>query len=182
MKLLIPFAAAVLALAPFTAHAQDADHHHDDSAMPMKPRVPASKGLNVNFQGKVTTFTIEQLISLPQVTIHVHNAHRNTDEEYSGPLVSTVLEASGLTSNKETQPLILHSSVVGTGTDKYFVLYSCAELEPAFSKGQAIIAIAKSGLPDEEGGMIQLINTSDAKPARWVHGLTNLNVMSVAAQ
>jgi len=182
MKLMLPITACVLALIPFAAQAQEAEHHHDDSAMPMKPRVPPSKGLNVTFQGKVTAFTIEQLLNLPQVTVHVHNAHRNTDEEYTGPLVSTVLEASGLKASKETEPLILHSSVVGTGTDKYFVLYSCAELEPLFSKGQAIVAIAKSGLPNDEGGTIQLINTGDAKPARWVHGLTNLNVMSVAQQ
>lgn len=175
-------AAALLTLAPFAAQAQEAEHHHADGEMPMKPRVPPSKGLNVIYQGRVTQFTVEQLINMPQVTVHVHNVHRGTEETYSGPLVSTVLEASGLVASKETEPVILHSSVIGTGTDKYFVVYSAAELEPMFSKGQAIVAIAKSGLPDEEGGMIQLINTGDAKPARWVHGLTNLNVMSVAPQ
>jgi hypothetical protein len=40
--------------------------------------------------------------------------------------------------------------------------------------------VMKNGLPDREGGLIQLINTGDAKPARWVHGLMSLAVMSVA--
>jgi hypothetical protein len=144
-----------------------------------KAPVPPSKSLNVTFQGRLTTLTVENLLALPQVTVHVHNAHRNTDETYTGPLLSDVLAKAGLVSNKETEPLILHSSVIATGTDHYFVLYSAAEVEPMFSTGQVIVAVMKSGLPNSEGGNIQLINTDGAKPARWVHGLSDINVMSV---
>jgi len=55
-----------------------------------------------------------------------------------------------------------------------------AEVEPSFSTGQVIVAVMKSGLPNTEGGAIELVNTLDAKPARWLHGLTDLNVMSVS--
>jgi len=136
--------------------------------------------VTITFQGRNTTLTVEDLFKLPQVTLHVHNAHRNADETYSGPLLSDVLAKAGLVSTPETQPLILHSSIVATGTDKYFVVYSAAEVEPAFSNGQVILAVMKSGLPDTEGGFLQLIDSTDAKPARWVHGLANLNVLSLA--
>ena len=96
---------------------------------------------------------------------------------YTGPLVSDVLAKAGLVASKETEQLILHSSVIASATDKYFVLYSAAEVQPSFSNGKVIVAVMKAGLPDTEGGIIQLINTSDAKPARWVHGLANLTVM-----
>ena len=145
-----------------------------------KPPVPPSRSLNVTFQGRLTTFKVDDLLALPQVTVHVHNAHRNTDETYAGPLLSDVLAKAGLVAGKETEPLILHSSVIATGTDHYFVLYSAAEVEPMFSRGQVIVAVMKSGLPDTEGGNIQLINTDGAKPARWVHGLVDINVMSVS--
>jgi hypothetical protein len=168
MKLL----AAVLTLAALPLFAQD--------SMPVKAPVPPSKSVAVTFQGRVTTLTVSDLLALPQVTLHVHNAHRDADETYTGPLLSDVLARAGLTATSETQPLILHSSVVATGTDKYFVIYSCAEVEPAFSKGQVIVAVMKSGLPDSEGGAIQLVNSTDVKPARWLHGLANLNVMSLA--
>lgn len=147
-----------------------------------KAPVPPSRSVNVSFQGRVTTLSVSDLLALPQVTVHVHNAHRDTEEDYTGPLLSTVLERAGLTSSKETEPLILHSGVVATGTDRYFVLYSAAEVMPAFSKSQVIVAVMKSGLPDEDGGRIQLINTDAAKPARWVHGLANLNVVSMQPQ
>jgi hypothetical protein len=170
--------ALALALFPATLSAQQAPGH--ESAMPAKPPVPPSKSLIVTFQGHSVTLSVDDLLNLPQITIHVHNAHRDKDEEYTGPLLSDVLTKAGLVASKETEPLILHSSVVATGTDNYFVLYSAAEVEPMFSTGKVIVAVMKSGLPNTEGGTIQLVNTTDAKPARWIHGLANLNVMALA--
>jgi hypothetical protein len=177
-----------LFLTPFAIVAQQP---HDDmaakppqtgDAMPMKAPVSPSKSLNITFEGRTTVLTVEDLLKLPQVTVHVHNEHRNADEDYTGPLVSDVLAKAGLVSNRETQPLILHSTVVATGTDGYFVLYSLAELEPSFTTGQSIIAVMKNnGLPNTEGGVIQIINANAAKPARWIHGLTQLNIMSLQA-
>ena len=60
------------------------------------------------------------------------------------------------------------------------MLYSAAEVEPAFSTGKVIVAVMKGDLPDSEGGLIQLINTTDSKPARWVHGLAQINVVSLS--
>ena len=181
---LLPGLAFLLASSlPLTAQTPAASTHPGDGMAHMdKAPVPPSKAVNVTFQGRVTTLSIDDLLALPQTTVHVHNAHRDTDEDYTGPLLSVVLERAGLTSNKETEPLILHSHIVATGTDRYFVLYSAAEVIPAFSKGQTIVAVMKSDLPDTEGGRIQLINTNDAKPARWVHGLANLNVVSMTPQ
>jgi len=177
MKLLT---VALLALAFAPVAVSQTPQKPADEHMPDKPPVPASKSVNVTFEGRVTTLTVEDLLKLPQVSVHVHNAHRNADESYTGPLLADVLAQAGLKSTRETEPLILHSSVVATATDHYFVLYSVAEVEPAFSTGQVIVAIMKAGLPNAEGGAIQLVNTVDARPARWLHGLTDLNVMSVA--
>ena len=174
----LTFAALTLSLAPMALPAQAPMDHHD--AMPAKAPAPPSKSLNLTFEGRPTTLTPEDLLKMPQVTVHVHNAHSNKDETYTGPLVSDVLAKAGLTSTRETEPLILHSTVVATGTDHYFVLFSLAELEPSFTSGQSIIAIMKEDLPNTEGGIIELINANAAKPARWVHGLANLNIMSLA--
>ena len=179
MKLLRTIVLLALPFVPMLAHAQ-ADAK-PDAAMPMeKAPVPPSKSLNISFEGRVTTLTIDDLLNLPQVEVHVHNAHRKLDENYSGPLLSDVLARAGLKASRETDPLILHSSLIATGSDHYFVLYSVAEVQPSFSTGQVIVAVMKSGLPNTEGGLIQLVNTTDAKPARWVHGLADLNIVSIA--
>jgi hypothetical protein len=176
---LFAFALLTCVLLPLSAVAQTPAKQEGGMGTEKAP-VPPSKSVNVTFEGRVTTLTVSDLLNLPQVTVHIHNAHRNTDETYSGPLVSDVLARAGLKSSRETEPLILHSSLVATGTDHYFVLYSVAEVEPSFSTGQVIIAVTKEGLPDTEGGVLQLVNTADAKPARWVHGLADLNIVSMA--
>jgi hypothetical protein len=185
-------AAILFALAPLALHAQtDAmppetkappqhEHAAGTMAMPEKPPVPPSKTVSLSFEGKTATVSLTDLATMPAVTVTVHNSHRNVDETYSGPLLSDVLARVGLTSSRETEPLILHSTIIATGTDHYFVLYSGAEIQPSFSTGKVIVAVMKSGLPNTEGGLIQLINTCDAKPARWVHGLMSLSVMSIA--
>ncbi|MDE1156369.1 MAG: hypothetical protein PW735_11670 [Acidobacteriaceae bacterium] len=172
----MPLLFAALALSP-AAFAQD---QTPAAAMPAHKPVPASHGLNVIVEGRVTTLTIEDLTALPQVTLHVHNAHSNGDETYSGPLLADVLAKGGLTLSSENQHMLLHSALVATGTDNYYVLYAGAEAFPDFSKGQIIVAIMKSGLPDTDGGLIQLINNTDKKPARWVHGLQNLSLMTIS--
>jgi len=148
-----------------------------------KPPVPPSRSVNVAFEGKSITVSAEDLLNMSQVTVQVHNAHRGgIAETYSGPLLSDVLEKIGLTATRETEPLILHSVIVATGMDHYYVLYSVAEVEPSFSNSKVIVAVMKNGLPNAEGGNIELINTDGAKPARWVHGLMGISVMSLAAQ
>jgi hypothetical protein len=149
-------------------------------AMPAKAPVPPSRSLTLSFEGKSISLSLTDLANMPQTTVHVHNEHTKADETYSGPLLSEVLAKIGLRSTAETHALILHSTIVATGTDHYYVLYSGAEVQPDFSTGKVIVAVMKSGLPDQEGGLIQLINTTDAKPARWVHGLASISVMTLA--
>jgi hypothetical protein len=179
LALTLSFASALTAQQAHATHTPP-QSVQEQAPMPAKPPVPPSHSLTIVFQGRTTVFIVEDLLKLPQITLHVHNAHRNKDEEYTGPLVSEVLAHAGLSPAHENEAFILHSGIVATATDHYFVVYSAAELEPAFSTGQAIVAVMKSGLPDIEGGNIQLINTADAKPARWIHGLTTLSVMSIS--
>ncbi len=153
------------------------------SAKASKPPVPPSSSVALEFQGKSMSLSVTDLLNLPQVTVQVHNAHRGgIPETYTGPLLSTVLAKISFVANRQTQPLILHSVVIATGTDHYYVLYSAAEVEPSFSLSKVLVAVMKNGLPDSEGGDIELINTDGAKPARWVQGLIGLSIMSLEPQ
>lgn len=143
-----------------------------------KPPVQPSKQLTVTFAGNTRTFTPTELATLPQVTVHVHNAHANTEEDYTGPLVADVLAKAGFAVTRDVEPTVLHAALLASATDGYVVLYSLAEVEPSFSKSQVIVALLKAGQPDTIGGNLQLINTDGAKPARWVHGLSGLTVQA----
>jgi hypothetical protein len=142
------------------------------------PPVKPSRSLNVTFDGHTTVLSVEELFKLPQQTITAFDGHTGKPVTFSGPLVADVLAKAGLAASEKNHALILHSTLVATGTDGYFVLYSVAELEPMFSSGKSIIALLQSGLPVPSG--IQLVNPLDAKPARWVHGLSSLAIMTLA--
>jgi len=175
----LPLAAQTDAMPPETkAPAQQGDMSGMHSEV--KPAVKESKFLSITFRGATTTLTLTDLVKLPQTTIHVHDAHANKDVTFTGPLVSDVLARAGLVPSEDTHQLILHSTVIATGADGYYVVYSAAELEQMFSGAKAIVAIMRFELPNTEGGLIQLVNTADIRPARWVHGLASLNVMSLA--
>lgn len=164
------------------AHMGQASASQTSASMPMhevaKKTVP-SKQLIVTYDGRTITLTAAELLALPQQTVTVTNGHTGKSEQYSGPLVADVLARAGLQATGETHQRILHSTIVATGADGYFVLYAAAEVEPSFATGKVIVALMKDGLPDEAGGTIQLVNTTDAKPARWVHGLAQLSVMTL---
>jgi len=178
MKLLL---AATLLLSPLAASAQTGSM--PGMSMPAKPPVPPSHSLTLVNGAQTKTLTVADLLKLPQVTVHVHNAHRNADEDYTGPLVSDVLALAGLAPTHENEAVILHSYVVALATDHYSVVYSAAEMEPAFSNSKVIVAISKSGgAANDEGGGIQLINTDGARPARWIHGLTTLTVTTLPSK
>ena len=74
------FLAATLVLAslPLIAPiwAQTAPMQRGDEAMPAKPPVPASKSVNVTFEGHTTVFTVADLMKFKQVTLKVKNEHR----------------------------------------------------------------------------------------------------------
>lgn len=188
MRAALPGLALAFVLPSAVALAQNSAQHEaptasmDESMHMTKPPVPPSHGLSVGYGGHAVRLTMEDLLKMPQTTVHVHNRHTSAEETYSGPLVSEVLERAGLAFSKDTEATILHSAVIATGTDRYYALFSAAELMPQFSRSQAIIAVMKGGLPDTAGGLIQVINSDGARPARWVHGLQDLNVITLQAK
>ena len=176
-------AAAIFALT-LTAAAQT-------DAMPPEQNAPAkphshpmgapSTSLTINTgAGQPLTLTLADLQALPQQTLTVHNAHSSADETYSGPLLSDVLAKAGVVLTEKTEHPMLHQYLIATGTDKYWVLYSLAEVIPGLHKAKVIVAIARSGEPLTTAGQFELINDLDVKPARWVHNVTTITLHTPA--
>ncbi len=151
-----------------------------DMAGHVKPDVKPSSSVTVVYRGASTVLTVGELMKLPQVKVTVRDGHTNKDVEFTGPLVADVLAKGGLVASPETHSLILHSTVVATGADGFYALYSGGEVEPGFSSARPILAIMRFELPNTEGGMIQIVDPQDVSPSRWVNGVTTLSVMTLA--
>jgi hypothetical protein len=141
-----------------------------------KPAAPLSTGLVLNVDGKTTTFSVEDLKALPLKTLHVHNAHNNADEVYSGVALSDLLAKAGFVADKTTQRRMLHSFLRAEGTDKYWVLYSATEVEGSEHVGDVIVATSMGEQELGADGNFKLVSTEDKKPQRWVRNLAAITL------
>lgn len=150
-------------------------------AMPehVHAKAPLSTSLTLEVDGRATTLSVAELKALPQRTITVHNAHTNKDESYSGVELSDLLTKYGAALDKTSQRRILHSYLRVEGTDKYFVLYSVAEVEGAIHHGDVIVATGMDGKDLGEDGAIKLVASGDKKPMRWVRNVTKIKLVTV---
>ena len=150
-----------------------AEEHHEHKA-----KVP-SASLLVAAGGKTTTFKLADLQAMPQRTVVVHNGHSDVDETYTGVGLSDLLAKVGYTTENGGQKRILHSYVRAEGTDKYFVIYSAAELEPVLHTSDSIVALTVDGKPLGEDGQFKMIVQGEKKPARWVTNLSALTIVTI---
>ena len=139
---------------------------------------PLSTGLTLTVDGTATKLSVAELQAMPQTTVTVHNEHTKQDETYSGVPLADLLAKYGLPADQAHHHAMLHSYIVVEGTDKYWVVYSVAEIEPSAHNAEVIVATSMDGKPLGEDGQLKLIDTADKKPQRWVRNLTVLMVKS----
>ena len=141
--------------------AQDGKDQHGQA--PAKP----SSGLRVSVPGNDVSLSPADLRALPQASVTVHNAHSNAEERYTGAKLTDVLAKVGVKAGKD----VLHSYVIASGTDGYWVLYSGEEISDLVHAGEVIVATERDGKPLGDDGALKLVSTEDRKPERWVRNL-----------
>ena len=70
--------------------------------------------------------------------------------------------------------------VVARAPDGYHVLYALTEFDPAFTDRVIILADHRDGKPlDAHEGPLRIVVPGDKRGARWIRGVTSLEVISV---
>jgi len=141
-------------------------------AQPPRPAEP----LKITFGGKVADWTAATLVSLPHVTLTVHNEHAKKDETYSGVPLIELLTRLGVPEKPHGRDFRLY--LVAEGSDGYQVVYSVAEATPDVHDGTVIVADAQDGKPVGNDGPLKLVATGEKRPARWVRNLVGIRVMT----
>jgi hypothetical protein len=67
---------------------------------------------------------------------------------------------------------------IATGSDGYSAVLSLAEVDPSFHEGQVIVADRRDCQPLGKAGPFQSIVSEDKRPARWVHNLVSITLLS----
>jgi hypothetical protein len=93
--------------------------------------------------------------------------------------MSDLLAKFGLTLDGAGAQKVYHTYVKAEGTDKYWVLYSASELEPALSTFDSLLALTVDGKPIVADGEFKIVEDGQRKPARWVRNLSALTIVTL---
>ncbi len=131
-------------------------------------------------RGEQVPVTAADIAIMTRHTIAVFNTHTQVKENYGGVLLSDVLAKIQAPLGKDLHGKGLGMYLIAEGADHYKAVYSLAEVDPAFHPGSVLIADTLNGqvLPAKQGPL-QLINTEDKRPARWVHQLTAIHLVAI---
>jgi DMSO/TMAO reductase YedYZ molybdopterin-dependent catalytic subunit len=119
------------------------------------------------------------LAAFQRLTVHV------TDEKgvaavYDGVPVAAILEKAGAPLGKKLRGPNMAVGVVARAPDGYHVLYALTEFDPAFTDRVIILADHRDGKPlDAHEGPLRIVVPGDKRGARWIRGVTSLEVISV---
>jgi hypothetical protein len=155
----------------------------DHAGMPMpKAAAAPSTSLTVTLlDGMTNTYSPEQFKALPHVSVHVHNAHNNQDETYSGVPVDALVNPKAVVGPSSGPQ---HASpnvqvIVAAATDNFHVVITMCDANPLCRSGEAIVADMIDDKPLAADGAFKLVLTEDKKPARWARNLQSLTVRAV---
>lgn len=123
---------------------------------------------------KPLSLSISDLDKMKHVDVNMKN-REGVMQNYSGVPVFDILQQAGVTLGKELKGENLAKYMLARCSDGYEVLFSLAELDPAFTNRVIILADKKDDKPLEDGvGPFRLVVPDENKPARSAHEVTHL--------
>jgi hypothetical protein len=105
------------------------------------------------------TLTTADLARMPRATVTAKNG--GIEVTYEAVWLHEVLQRAGVPSGTELRGEALSTCVLAEATDGYQVVFSVAELDPAFTGSQALLADKAGGKPlSGEQGSFRLVASS----------------------
>ena len=142
----------------------------------------ASPAVALRVIGEVPThleLSLADIAAFQRQTIHVTD-DKGTPVEYEGVPVAEILEKAGAPLGKELKGPNMAVGLVASAPDGYHVLFSLAEFDPAFTDRVILLADRRDGKPlDTREGPLRFIVPGDKRHARWIRGVTTLEVLRV---
>ena len=117
------------------------------------------------------------LKSLPRTRVEV-KTEDGTTNVYEGVLVGELLKRAGVPLGAELRGNAVASYVVASASDGYQVVFSLAELDPAFTSNDIIVADTIDGKPlFAYQGPLRIVAPKDSRAARSIRMLEKLEVV-----
>ena len=116
------------------------------------------------------------LKTMPRTTVQL--PERDGTVKYSGVLLADMLTRAGAPLGRDLSGPALATYVLATAKDGYQVVFSVAELDPAISSSDVIVADTADGQPLlDNRGPFRLVAPHDKRAARAVRMLQRLDIV-----
>ena len=146
------------------------------SAAAQAAPAPATALIITGDVGKTVSVTPADLKALPRTRVEVKEDGRTL--AYEGVLVGEILKRAGAPLGTELRGDAIASYVVASATDGYQVVFSLAELDPAFTSNDIIVADTIDGKPlFAYQGPLRIVAPKDSRAARSIRMLEKLEVV-----
>ena len=124
------------------------------------------------------TLTADDLAKMPRASLKTTSSGKET--VYEGVWLHEILNKAGVPQGEDLRGKALASYVLAEAQDGYQVLFSLAELDPAFVDNQILLADTANGkaLSDSQG-RFRLVVPKDSHGARSIRMLTKLEVVQL---
>jgi hypothetical protein len=124
------------------------------------------------------TLTPDDLAKMPRASVRTNSG--GTETVYEGVWVYEVLKKAGVPQGSELRGKALAGYVLAEAQDGYQVVFSLAELDPAFVDSAVLLADTADGKPlSGAQGRFRLVASKDKPAARSVRMLTRLEVVQL---
>jgi hypothetical protein len=148
------------------------------TSLPLLVRAQAAPVVSVSGGTQPFTLSAADLAMMPRLTVKMMN--NGIETVYEGVAISEVLKKAGVRLGEALRGGALASYVLASASDGYQVLFSMAELDPAMTDQQFLLADKADGKPlFGENGSFRLVIPTDKRGARSVRMLTKLEIVQV---
>jgi hypothetical protein len=139
--------------------------------------------IHVSVDGKPPiTLDRTALAGMPRTSIDTPAIHHEPPAHWQGVALDEVLQRAGAPTGEQLRGHGLATIVRVTASDHYQVVFSLGELDPMLGNEQVILVDTQDGHPlTTKDGPFRLVVPGDKRPARWIHNVTTIEVMSSAA-
>jgi hypothetical protein len=119
------------------------------------------------------------LAGFPRITIPATDEKGHTSS-YTGVSLHDLIVKAGAPTGEPVRGKAIMSHLLVGASDGYHVLFTLPELDPSYTDHVAVIAEAVDGKPFTDAGPYRLIVPFEKRQARWVRGITSVDLQNVA--
>jgi Oxidoreductase molybdopterin binding domain len=141
----------------------------------------SDKTINIVVDGKTTTLDRAAFAGLPHITVSAA-AHNDPPSRWQGVALQDVLGRAAIPTGEALRGRAMARFVRVTASDGYQVIFSVAELDPAFGDVHVVVADSKDGKPLDKDGPYRLIVPGDKRPARWERNVRSIELVDASTQ